>query len=116
MVAAEPGFEPELRDPKSLVLPLHYSAMGGGLVPRAGLEPARACGPMVFETIASTIPPPRHATFRLSGLANGVVAGVVAGVAVPAVGLDWVQLAEADQTDAAVVRLGHRPAVAVQVD
>ena len=25
-LAAEPGFEPELRDPKSLVLPLHYSA------------------------------------------------------------------------------------------
>gem|GEM_PF-2246271 len=28
-MAAEPGFEPELRDPKSLVLPLHYSAISG---------------------------------------------------------------------------------------
>ena len=61
-LAAEPGFEPELRDPKSLVLPLHYSASpSAALVPRAGLEPARALRPMVFETIASTIPPPRHA-------------------------------------------------------
>lgn len=28
-LAAEPGFEPELRVPKTLVLPLHYSAIFG---------------------------------------------------------------------------------------
>ncbi len=30
------------------------------VVPRAGVEPARALCPTVFETVASTIPPPRH--------------------------------------------------------
>ena len=65
-MAAEPGFEPELRDPKSLVLPLHYSAIC--LVPRAGLQPARACGPMDLETIASTMPPPRRTVPSVSSI------------------------------------------------
>ena len=40
-LAAEPGFEPGLRDPKSLVLPLHNSAsILDHLVPKAGIEPA----------------------------------------------------------------------------
>ena len=34
-LAAEPGFEPGLRDPKSPVLPLHNSA----ILPKVGLEP-----------------------------------------------------------------------------
>ncbi len=38
MLAAEPGFEPGLKDPKSSVLPLHNSAILS-LVPKVGLEP-----------------------------------------------------------------------------
>ena len=37
-LAAEPGFEPGLRDSKSPVLPLHNSAFTY-LVPKVGLEP-----------------------------------------------------------------------------
>ena len=55
ILAAEPGLEPGLRDSKSLVLPLHYSAALGsmalamiGLVPKAGLEPARELPPNSF--------------------------------------------------------------------
>jgi hypothetical protein len=39
-MAAEPGFEPGLRDPKSPVLPLHNSA-ASKLVPKVGFEPTR---------------------------------------------------------------------------
>jgi hypothetical protein len=39
-LAAEPGFEPGLRDPKSPVLPLHNSATLK-LVPKVGFEPTR---------------------------------------------------------------------------
>jgi hypothetical protein len=43
-VAAEPGFEPGPKDPKSSVLPLHHSAP----VPKAGFEPARELPPNSF--------------------------------------------------------------------
>ena len=51
LVAAEPGFEPGLKDSKSSVLPLHNSASASvyhiasqsalELVPKVGLEPTR---------------------------------------------------------------------------
>jgi hypothetical protein len=44
VLAAEPGFEPGPKDPKSRVLPLHHSAM----VPKAGFEPARELPPNSF--------------------------------------------------------------------
>jgi hypothetical protein len=44
IMAAEPGFEPGLRDPKSPVLPLHNSA----LVPKVGLEPTQGLPPNSF--------------------------------------------------------------------
>ena len=96
-VAAAPGFEPELRDPKSLVLPLHYAAV----VPRAGLEPARALHPMVFETIASTIPPPRHSRHSLS--ARGRLDAAGGG-----------PFTERDQLDPPGVGVDDGPAVAVE--
>ena len=46
LVAAEPGFEPGLRDPKSPVLPLHNSAFY--IVPKVGLEPTRRSPPNSF--------------------------------------------------------------------
>lgn len=39
-LAAEPGFEPGLEDPKSPVLPLHNSAILV-MVPKVGFEPTR---------------------------------------------------------------------------
>ena len=40
MLAAEPGFEPGLKDPKSSVLPLHNSAVPD-VVPKVGVGPTR---------------------------------------------------------------------------
>ena len=54
-LAAEPGLEPGLKDPKSSVLPLHHSAIlsvsEAGLmnvVPKVGLEPTRRLPPNSF--------------------------------------------------------------------
>ena len=72
LLAAEPGLEPGLRDPKSLVLPLHHSAAnrsictlmkaGASRLPREhakwcrrpGSNRHEGCPPTVFETVAST--------------------------------------------------------------
>jgi hypothetical protein len=46
VLAAGPGFEPGLEDPKSSVLPLHNPALN--LVPKVGLEPTRESPPNSF--------------------------------------------------------------------
>ncbi len=46
-LAAGPGFEPGLKDSKSLVLPLHNPAIYH-LVPKVGLEPTRELPPNSF--------------------------------------------------------------------
>jgi hypothetical protein len=46
-VAAEPGFEPGLEDPKSPVLPLHNSAPQLSM-PKVGFEPTRGSLPNSF--------------------------------------------------------------------
>jgi hypothetical protein len=65
-MAAEPGFEPGLKDPKSSVLPLHNSAISDQLLSsryswcrRSDSNRHGGFPPTVFETAASAIPPLR---------------------------------------------------------
>ena len=52
-VAAAPGFEPGLEDPKSSVLPLHNAATRPDWCRRTGSNRHEGCPSTVFETAAS---------------------------------------------------------------
>jgi hypothetical protein len=85
-MAAEPGFEPGLRDPKSPVLPLHNSALHPEIryfcgtpsiffvwCRRSDSNRHESCPSTVFETAASTIPPlrPLRPKFYRATIASG---------------------------------------------
>jgi hypothetical protein len=59
LLAAPPGFEPGLKDPKSSVLPLHNGAplshsLQAIWCRRSDSNRHEGCPPTVFETVAST--------------------------------------------------------------